>query len=154
MFSFGGVGEPASAVAQGTVTVSFEEQEVQDGESVEAPIRVNRLNNIGAISLIVTYDPEVLRFASGAETRSLISGAPRKNFSANVVEPGELRISWFDLTGSSPINIRDGTLLTVTFHRYAGGESVIAFAEDSEISTIEADPIGARFQDGRVTQRP
>lgn len=155
----GGLGEPKSAAAQdaaaqGPVTVSLEGQEAQVGESLEVPVQVNRFNNIGAISLIVTYDPEVLRFASGAKTRALISGVSRENFSANVVEPGELRISWFDLTGSSPIDIRDGTLLAITFHRYAGGESTIAFAEGSEISTIEADPVGARFRNGRVTQQP
>jgi hypothetical protein len=154
MVMVGGYGGVDSAVAQDAVTVSFERQEARVGESIAVPIQVNRFNNIGAVSLIVTYDPEVLRFASGAETRALISGAPRENFSANVVEPGELRVSWFDLTGSSPINIRDGTLLTITFHRYAGGESAISFAEGSEISTIEADPVGARFRDGRVARRP
>jgi hypothetical protein len=150
-----GVPEGAAAqdVAQGETTVSIERQEARVGEAVEAGVQVTGFTNIGAISLIVTYDPDVLKFAKDVEAPSLISGVSRENFSANVVEPGELRISWFDSTGSTPISIRDGTLLTITFHRYVGGESAIAFADGSEISTIEAIPVGAAFQDGRVARQ-
>ncbi len=145
---------PGSAVAQDELTVSIERLDARAGESIDVPVQVTNFANVGAISLIVTYDPAVLEFAEGATTRSLIAGTPRKNFSANVVEPGELRISWFDTTGSSPINIDEGTLLRITFHRYSGGESRVAFAEGSEISNIQAEPVEATFQDGHVGMSP
>lgn len=142
------------AVAQNELTVSIEHRDARVGESVDVPVQVTNFANVGAISLIVTYDPDVLAFVEEAETRSLIADTPRDNFSANVVEPGELRISWFDATGSSPLQINDGTLLTITFHRYTGGESPVAFANGSEISNIKAKPIEAAFRDGRVVEHP
>lgn len=154
MVCLGSWGLPGNAVAQSGLTVSIERQNARVGTSVDVPVRVTDFTNIGAISLIVTYDPDVLKFAKDAGTRSLIAGTPRENFSANVVEPGELRISWFDTTGSTPIDISDGTLLTITFHRYAGGESPVVFTESSEISNINAEPTEAAFQDGHVAGRP
>lgn len=145
---------PGHAVAQSKLAVSIQERDARVGKSVDVPVRVTDFSNVGAISLIVTYDPDVLEFVEDADTPSLIAGTPRENFSANVVEPGELRISWFDRTGASPININEGTLLTITFHRYAGGKSPVAFAEGSEISNIKAEPVEAGFQDGRVAERP
>ena len=150
----GGLVFPEQTVAQSPLTVSIEHHHARADEPVDVPIRGTDFSNVGAISLIVTYDPEVLDFDEGPETSSLIADTPRENFSANVVEPGELRISWFDLTGSSPLNIDDETLLTITFHRYTGGKSPVAFAEGSEISNIKGKPVEAKFQDGRVIDRP
>ena len=131
-------------------TVSIGDQEALVGTSVDVPVEVSGFTDVGAISLIVTYDPEVLQFAEGMDTKALISDVPRDNFSANVVKPGELRIAWFDASGSSPIKISDGTLLKITFHRYAGGKSPVAFAEDSEVGDMEAESMKAIFQDGQV----
>lgn len=142
------------AVAQDELSVSIDRHQARSGESVDIPVRVTGFANVGAISLIITYDPDVLAFAENAKTTSLIAGTPRENFSANVVEPGELRISWFDPTGSTPIDIGEGTLLTITFHNYAGGNSPVAFTENSEISNIKAKPLKARFEDGGVVGHP
>ena len=134
-------------------TVSIEDREVLAGASVDVPIEVSGFTGVGAISLIVTYDPEVLQFARGMDTKALISDVPRDNFSANVVKPGELRIAWFDPTGSNAISIEEGTLLEITLGVYAGGQTSVAFAEGSEISNVKAEPIGVTFQDGRVGQK-
>jgi len=75
---------------------------------------------------------------------------PLENLSANVVCLKELRISQFDPTVSSLIDVGGGTLLRITFHRCTGGESPIAFAENSEIGSIDADLTGTQFQSGRV----
>jgi Cohesin domain. len=143
---------PRHAAAQSETTVSIEQQDARADKSVDVPVQVTNFTNIGAISLVITYDPSVLEFARSAGTSSLIAGTPRENFSANVVKPGELRISWFDPTGARPIKIDDGVLLSITFHRYAGGRSSVSFTERSEISDIKAEPIGVTFQDGRVGQ--
>lgn len=135
-------------------TVSIGDREVLAGASVDVPIEVSGFTDVGAISLIVTYDPEVLQLAKGMDTKALISGVPRDNFLANVAEPGELRIAWFDASGSSPIKIADGTLLKITFHRYAGGRSPVAFAEDSEVGDMKAKSMKAIFQDGQVVGGP
>ena len=149
-WAFTGLAVVQDVSAQSTPTVSVERQEALVGKSVDVPVQVSGFTDVGAISLIVTYDPEVLQFAKGVDTKALISGVPRDNFSANVVKPGELRIAWFDASGSSPIKISDGTLLKITFHRYAGGKSPVAFAEGSEVGNMKAKSVKATFQDGQV----
>lgn len=146
----------APAAAQDETRVSAEVEEPRPGDPVKVAVEVSRFTDVGAVSLIMHYDPEVIRFSEGSVpegTDVLLRKAPRDNFSVNVTEPGELRIAWFDPTGSSPISIEKGTLLEVTLGVYAGGESSITFAQSSEISNIEAKPIGVTFQDGRVGQK-
>ncbi|WP_251980444.1 cohesin domain-containing protein [Salinibacter ruber] len=141
---------PGVKSAGGQPVVSVESREAIRGDAVDVPLQLSGFGDIGAISLIIAYDPEVLSFPEGGDTDELISGAPRSDFSANVSEPGELRISWFDATGSDPISIGDGTLLQLSFDNYAGGTGPIALDPDSEIGNMEADPYGASYRDGEV----
>ena len=136
--------------AGGQPVVSVESQEAIRGDSVDVPLQLEGFGDIGAISLIIAYDPEVLSFPEGADTDELISEAPRSDFSANVPERGELRISWFDATGSNPISIGNGTLLQLSFDNYAGGTGHIAFGSDSEIGDVEGNPYEANYRDGEV----
>jgi len=145
--SLGAVGPSA---AQPAPTLSIDSQEAVPSTSVDVPIEVADFTGVGSISLIITYDPQVLSFPENAETDSLIAGAPRDGFTANVAEPGELRISWFDGSGSNPIDLGDGTLLELTFSQYAGGVSPVAFDGGSEITDIEATSLGATYEDGEV----
>jgi hypothetical protein len=142
--------------AQDKPRVSAEVEEPRLGDPVKVAVEVARFTDVGAVSLIMRYDPEVIRFSEGSVpegTDVLLRKAPRDNFSANVTEPGELRIAWFDPTGSNAISIEEGTLLEITLGVYAGGETSVTFAEGSEISNIKAEPIGVTFQDGRVGQK-
>ena len=142
--------------AQDKPRVSAEVEEPRLGDPVKVGVEVARFTDVGAVSLIMRYDPEVIRFSEGSVpegTDVLLRKAPRDNFSANVTEPGELRIAWFDPTGSNAISIEEGTLLEITLGVYAGGETSVTFAEGSEISNIKAEPIGVTFQDGRVGQK-
>ncbi len=136
------------AAAQSGPTVSIGSQEAAVGDPVDVPIETSGFGDIGSISLVVTYDPEVLSFPEETSTGGLISGAPRDDFTANVVEPGEIRISWFD--ASSPIRGEDGVLLRLTFDAYQGGTSSVAFGTESEIADPQASPYGASYQDGEV----
>ncbi|WP_103016767.1 cohesin domain-containing protein [Salinibacter ruber] len=136
------------ATAQSGPTVSIESQEATVGDPVDVPVEINGFGEIGAISLTITYDPAVLSFPEETSTGGLISGAPRDDFTANVVEPGEIRISWFD--ASSPIPGEDGVLLQLKFSTYEGGESSIAFGMESEMGGPQASAYGASYQDGEV----
>lgn len=143
------------AAAQDETRVSAEVQKTRLGDPVKVSVEVAGFTGVGAVSLVLRYDPDVVRFSEGSVpegTDALLPEAPRDNFSANVTEPGELRISWFDPTASDPISIEEGTLLEVTLGVYAGGETSVTFAEGSEISNIKAEPISVTFQDGRVGQ--
>ncbi|MCS4139632.1 hypothetical protein GGQ13_003088 [Salinibacter ruber] len=136
------------ATAQSGPTVSIESQEATVGDPVDVPVEINGFGEIGAISLTITYDPAVVSFPEETSTGGLISGAPRDDFTANVVEPGEIRISWFD--ASSPIPGEDGVLLQLKFSTYEGGESSVAFSMESEIGGPQASAYGASYQDGEV----
>ena len=136
------------ATAQSGPTVAIESQEATAGDPVDVPVEINGFGEIGAISLTITYDPAVLSFPEETSTGGLISGAPRDDFTANVVEPGEIRISWFD--ARSPLPGEDGILLRLTFSTYEGGESAVAFDTESEIADPQASSYGASYQDGEV----
>lgn len=135
------------AVAQDGPTVSIQSQQAESGQAVDVPVTVTEFDSIGAVDLVVNYDPNVL---SLSDTDGLIEGAPR-DFSANVSEPGELRINWFDATGENPITLGDGTLLTITFSEFSGGTSNVTFGGDSELADETAATIDATFEDGVVS---
>ena len=135
------------AVAQDGPTVSIQSQQAETGQAVDVPVTVTEFDSIGAVDLVVNYDPNVL---SLSDAEGLIEGAPR-DFSAEVQEPGELRINWFDATGENPIVFGDGTLLTITFSEFAGGTSNVAFGDASELADETAATIDATFEDGVVS---
>lgn len=143
---------PNSAAAQNETVVSIQSQGAEAGTSVDVPVGVTGLTQVGSVSLIVTYDPTVLSFPDDPGVDDLISNAVRENaFNASVPEPGELRISWFAGPGSDPIDLESGTLLEITFDEFAGETTEVAFESGSEISDADANVIGATFEDGTVS---
>jgi hypothetical protein len=140
----------SDAFAQEEATLSIETQRAQAGEAVDVPVQATGFNDVGAISLTVTYDPEVTSFPDGnVGTGDLISGAPRSGFEATRPEPGELRITFFD--PDNPIEFGDGQLLDITFSNFAGGAGNVVFDEaNSEVSDAQGDPIAVAFENGAV----
>jgi hypothetical protein len=138
------------AAAQDSTVVSIQSQEASAGAGVELPVEVADFNQIGSVSLIVNYDPDALSFPDEAGADDFISNAVRDDFMANVTAPGELRISWFDVSGSNPINVGEGTLLEITFGEFAGDTTEVAFGPGSEISDADANVVGATFENGTV----
>ncbi|MCS3612969.1 cohesin domain-containing protein [Salinibacter ruber] len=131
-------------------TLSVPSVEAEAGSGVDVPVEATDFNNVGAASLTITYDPSVVSFANGADTESPISGAP-DGFQANVVEPGELRVNFFDQTGENPINFGTGTLFTVNFGSFEGGTSPVAFGADSQVNDPNRNALGTTFEDGAVS---
>ncbi len=131
-------------------TLSVPSVEAEAGSGVDVPVEATDFNNVGAASLTITYDPGVVSFANGADTESPISGAP-DGFQANVVEPGELRVNFFDQTGENPINFGTGTLFTVNFGSFEGGTSPVAFGADSQVNDPNRNALGTTFEDGAVS---
>lgn len=152
-----GVLAPNSAAAQDETVVSIRSQEASSGAAVDVPVEVTDFNQIGSVSLIVTYDPDALSFPGEdeeAEPEDLISDAVRSGFTANVPTPGELRISWYAGVGADPINLGEGTLLEITFSEFAGTTTEVAFGPNSEIADADANPVGATFEDETVAFSP
>lgn len=141
----------SDAFAQEEATLSIETQRAQAGEAVDVPVQATSFNDVGAVSLTVTYDPAVTSFPDGdVSSGDLISGAPRSGFEASRPEPGELRITWF-AQGGNPIDLGDETLLNITFSSFAGGAGNVAFDEaNSEVSDAQGNPIAVAFENGAV----
>jgi len=133
-----------SMFAQGT-TVSIGSVTAQAGQSVNVPINVTNFTNIGAISLVITYNSTVLGFTGVTNPPSGV------NITAGA-SGGRLALGWFDATATSPINIVSGKLVDLVF-TYNGGTSPLVFDVAScEIVTDEAPPvtITATYTDGMV----
>jgi len=141
----------SDAFAQEEASLSIETQRAPSGEAVDVPVQASGFNDVGAVSLTVTYDPDVTSFPDGdLSTGDLISGAPRSGFEASRPEPGELRITWFD-QGSNPIDFGEGRLLDITFSNFAGGAGNVVFDEaNSEVSDAQGDPVAVAFGNGSV----
>lgn len=124
-------------------TVGLPAVEAEAGESVQLPVEVDGFNDVGAVTLVINYDPDVVTFDS-------LGNAVRPNFQANVPSEGELRVVWFDQSGSSPIGLGSGALVDLNFS-YSGGAADLTFDEgNSEIADSDATPLDVAYQTGRV----
>ena len=133
------------AQAQDETTVSISTVSAEDGENVSVPVTVENFNNVGAITLVINYDPSVLTFEG-------LQNTPRGGFFSDASN-GELTIGWFesDPQDPNPISIEQGTLLDLQF-TFAGGSSDLAIDESgSEIADIESNVISTTFNDGVVS---
>ncbi|MGD0038127.1 MAG: cohesin domain-containing protein [Bacteroidota bacterium] len=89
------------------------------GGTITVPINVAHFNNVGAISLKISYDPSVLKFID-------IKGVPADTTIIGSGTPGVIYLDWFDMTAITPLNIGTGKLVDLNF-TYLGGTSIIAF---------------------------
>ncbi|WP_319507611.1 cohesin domain-containing protein [uncultured Methanolobus sp.] len=90
-----------------SMTVSVDDTEAAQGNTVNVPILVTGAENIGSIDLVLTYDPAVLQ-AISADTRELGKNAYLESNTAN---EGEIVIALADAGGING----DGTVATVSF---------------------------------------
>jgi hypothetical protein len=103
-------------VTYAQVTVGIPDLAVTGSGSVNIPIKVTNFNDVGAISLVINYDPSVLTFQG---VPNPLSG----NFLANAAN-GQIIISWFGLT---PLNVGTGTLINLQCNYNGTGTSPLAF---------------------------
>ncbi len=118
-----------------------------DADSVYVPIDVTEFNDIGAISLRITFEDTVLAY-------DRLESNCSATFTSNLIG-NEIRIEWFDGTGGfNPLNLGTGTLLTLYFE-VIGAEDDASALDITDLSTIAdaaGDPIGdVEFSDGSVT---
>jgi len=118
-----------------------------DGETADLPITVTNFNNVGAISLKITYDNTVLTFEEIEN--------PPANVTFNVnASDGTLSIGWFDETVTSPINISDGKLVDLVF-KSNGKSSPVNFVTSGtdacDISDENGNDLSMTYNNGGVT---
>lgn len=115
---------------------------------VAVPISVKDFNNIGAISLKISYSTTVLTFDS-------LSGAPGGVTFTSGASGGVITIGWFDQTGNTPLNLADGANLVKLNFTYAGSgtKSDITFnTSGSDLSDKNGTSItGVKYVNGGVS---
>jgi hypothetical protein len=111
---------------------------------VTVPINVTDFNNVGAISIKIQYNAAVLTFTGVSNAFDGIT------FTTNS-QLGVLTLGWFDATGTTPLNIGDGTLVELNFD-YATGQSFLNFnAAQSEIADGAGTALDVNYTNGSVS---
>lgn len=119
------------------------------GAAVKVPIAVTDFNNIGSTSLMIGFNPKVLKFTG-------ITGQPKSNFfftdAVTANRNSEVRIAWFDMVA---LNIGTGVYCTLHF-TYKGGACPITFNHKEILSTV-TDALGnnlvAELIDGTISAK-
>jgi hypothetical protein len=134
-------------VTNAQTTVSLPDTVVTVGPTtLNIPITVQEFNNVGAISLTISYDPAVLDFQG-------IENGAAAGFSVNAAS-GIITIGWFSTDGVTPITIpANGKLLDLKFG-YTNGSSDLNFVTAngrSEIATLTGTVLAAAFNNGSLS---
>ena len=111
------------------------------GKDISVPVNATRMNNIGSISLKVTYDQTKLTFKQ-------ISNFAGSGFVTNSAN-GVLSFAWF---GTTYLNIGTGKLMDLVFS-YTGGSSAVGFnSAQSLVTDSVGTSLALTFSDGLVNQ--
>ncbi len=114
----------------------------QNNIAVRIPILVKYFNNIGAVSLVINYDPNVLTF-TGTD-----SNPGHGTFLPPTANNGQIIISWYD---TNPLNIGNSAL-TILHFTYHQGTSNLEFQTSScEIADSSAKALNVTYVNGKVS---
>jgi hypothetical protein len=120
------------------------------GETLDIPVTVDNFNNIGAVSLTLTYEPSVLTFSgvtNNAGFPLLFGGST----------PGIFTAGGYSDEG---ISYPDQTVLFTIHFMYTGGNTALAWSDngssceyqDAEDNTLFDLPFASFYQNGNVTE--
>jgi hypothetical protein len=98
----------------GPVTIIGSIPNACDGSTVEVPVTVTSFQNVGAISLSIDFDPEVLTPLEFTGHPTLVDLAP---MSFQVVNNSRIKISWF---AEDAATLPDGATLATLVFTYQG----------------------------------
>lgn len=134
-------------VTNAQTTVSLPDTNVAVGPTtLNIPITVQNFNNVGAISLTISYNAAVLDFQG-------IENSAAAGFSVNESN-GNIILGWFSPDGVTPISIpSNGKLLDLKFN-YTNGSSNLNFVTTNgrcEISSLTSAIIPTTFTSGQVS---
>jgi hypothetical protein len=113
-----------------------------DGNAVDIPLTVTNFNNIGAISLKISYDTTALKFVGIANSSSNIVFI--KNASG-----GAVLLGWFDATVTTPLNITNGKLVDLLFTGNGNTGSLNFVASACEISDETGKALSVTYINGK-----
>ena len=106
------------------------------GETVAVPVTVRAFKNVGAVSLVLDYDPAVLKFSSAENT----GGFPGLIISNPV--PGKIAVSG-TTTDPDGCSLPDESVLFTLNFRYLGGYTKLNWNDEDGTSCEYSGPLSA-----------
>ena len=103
-----GVALLAVGVSASAMVVSVQNTNAGSGSTVVIPVKVGGATNLGAMDLVLTYDPAVITFTSADLGEISTNGMVESNGGT----PGTVKIGFVDTAGVNG----DGTVVKVTFN--------------------------------------
>ena len=114
------------------------------GSSFSIPVSVINCNNVGAISLALAYNSDVLTYEGCEGLHPALNGGQMQINATN----GYVYFSWISLAGA---NVGDGNLFTIDFMGNPGSSTLAWNMSYSEFSNVLGQHIPATFTNGSVT---
>ena len=96
-----------SGAAAATMTVSIDSASVKPDSNAVIPVKVTGASNLGAMDMVITYDPSVLQFSSADLGELSTNGMVE----ANGATPGTVKIGFVDTKGITG----EGNIVKMTF---------------------------------------
>jgi hypothetical protein len=127
----------SQTITAGTVTAGA-------GSDVLVPINFSAMNNIGAVTLFILYDPTVLTF--NGITNVVPEGTG--TLANAMTNPPRVGIIWS--ATSAGVNFPNGKFLDMQF-TFNGGLSVLDFNTACEVVDWDGNPINVTYVDGSVS---
>ncbi|MCS3701923.1 hypothetical protein GGQ20_003266 [Salinibacter ruber] len=127
-----------SAARTQSASSGASEAAVEAGETFEVPVRMGRGAEVGAYQMTVNYDSDIASF-DGVK-------AAQEGVLTNASEDGTVQVSWFDQSGESALDLRDGSdLVTLQFtaSEDAAETDFSPEVKSGEITGPDAAPISA-----------
>ena len=127
--------------------ISFKIPDIKaiEESTIYIPVTVENLMNVGAITLVIEYDSNVLEWIEAINLNKDLEGALAS------IKNDKLVIAWDDVTGA---NIGSGTLLELKFY-YRSGSTVLDFLEEEcEIADINVSVLDVSYFNGSVNPKP
>ncbi len=114
------------------------------GTSFSIPVSVTNCNNVGAISLALAYNSDVLTYEGYEGLHPGLNGGQMQINASN----GYVYFSWISLTGA---NIGNGNLFSIDFMGSPGSSPLTWNLTYSEYSNVTGGRIPSSFTNGSVT---
>jgi len=119
------------------------------GNTVDVPLNVNNMNNIGSMDIRITYDTTIMSFIGivnpSADASGILYGTQPISGSIK-----RINLSWVT-TGSTGVNFVNGKFLDLRFN-YINGNSAIDFQVPAiEVLDYNGDPVNVAFTNSSIS---
>jgi len=111
------------------------------GDSVTIPVVVKNMVNVGAITLNINYDPEVLQWGRVVSFDPQLEGALANGVNGSII------IAWDDLDGYNQLN---GTMAEVKMLYLGGYSDLEVNTSQTEFADVEGNTLEVMYTNGNI----